>query len=87
MSYGRTAAVQPDGRDQSLRFTGGALVIVGIFETLFGIVLSATCNVFSNGTCAVREDPAGGLALGVAGVVVLVSGAIVYAVGRRLPRS
>jgi len=87
MSFGRTGAAHPATSDQSLRFTGAALVLVGVFETLFGLVLSATCNDFSNGMCVGREDPAGGLALGVAGVVVLVSGAIVYTVGRRIPRS
>jgi uncharacterized membrane protein YiaA len=87
MSYGRTAALQPAGRDQSLRLAGVALVIVGVFEALFGLVLSVTCTAFSSGTCVGREDPAGGLALAVAGVVVLFAGAIVYLAGRRPSRS
>jgi hypothetical protein len=86
VSFGRVQTMTPPVRDQSLQFTGAALVLVGLFEALFGLVLTGTCNVVNNGVCVGREDPAGGLVLGVAGILVLVAGVGVYLVSRRTPR-
>jgi len=62
------------------------LVLVGLFEALFGLVLATMCNAFNNGVCVGREDPAGGLVLGVAGALVLIAGVTIYLIGRRTPR-
>jgi hypothetical protein len=86
VSFGRITPASRPVPDQTLRFTGAVLVLVGLFEALFGLVLATTCNVVSNGGCVGREDPAGGLVLGVAGVLVLAAGVLVYLVGRRRPQ-
>jgi hypothetical protein len=84
VEYGRVTHEQRPLRDESLRTTGVALIIVGLFETLFGFVLAASCTGIFNGSCVVYGNASAGIVLGVAGAVVLIAGALVYAVGRHM---
>jgi nitrate reductase gamma subunit len=87
MSYGRTEATESPVRDQSVWTAGAALILVGLAEAMFGFLLFTSCTSYFNDVCTSHESAGAGFVLGVAGVIVLIGGGIVYLLGRRSIRS
>ena len=82
VSYGRVANTEAPSRDPTLRTTGVALVLVGFGETAFGFLVLTQCTASSNGVCIEHANAGAGFVLGIAGLIVLAAGIIVYLTGR-----
>lgn len=73
----------PRERDPVLTGAGAALLFVGVAETVLGFFFFAECTSSFNGVCFSRDNAGLGLGFLVAGIVVLVPGAIIYLLARR----